>query len=136
MTEPATGAGRVLHLAHVDEWAQALQTGQFEWSTRGQTLAQVGFIHMSTDSQLVGVAQRYYADDPEPLLLLVVDVEHTEAAGSPLRWESADGEKYPHVYGPIPTTAVVAALPVEFDETGNFQPPDLRGLNVVATSPE
>ncbi len=123
-------AGRVLHLAHIDEWGGALRTGWFDRSTRGLSLAEVGFIHTSTASQIRRVAETFYADDPEPLLLLVIDIAATETAGSPLRWEPADGESYPHIYGPVPVSAVVVALPVEFAD-GHFQLPDLSGLDVV-----
>ncbi|WP_111767233.1 DUF952 domain-containing protein [Nakamurella deserti] len=127
-------AGRILHLAHVDEWNQTLLTGWFDRSTRGRTLAQEGFIHTSTAGQLPMVAQRFYADDPEPLLLLVIDIAATEAAGSPVRWDPAEGELFPHVYGPVPADAVVAAIPVEFD--GNrLVLPDLGGLDVVDRPP-
>lgn len=126
-----TPEGRVLHLAHVDEWGQALRTGWFDRSTRGQSLADVGFIHTSTSGQIVRVTESYYADDPEPLLLLVIDVAATVAAGSELRWEPSEGEDYPHFYGPIPVPAVIVALPVEFDESGRFAVPDLSGLDVL-----
>lgn len=127
--------GRVLHLAHVDEWNRTLLTGWFDRSTRGRTLAQEGFIHTSTATQLPVVAQRFYADDPEPLLLLVIDIAATEAAGSPVRWDAADDQLFPHVYGPVPKDAVVAAIPVEFD--GNrLVLPDLDVFGVVAGPPD
>lgn len=132
MTDPAAAprGARVLLLAHVDDWGAALRTGWFDRSTRGQSLADVGFIHTSTAGQIVRVAQTFYADDPEPLLLLVIDAPTVQAAGSELRWEPAAGEDYPHFYGPIPVAAVVAVLPVEFEEDGTFPLPDLAGLAV------
>ena len=39
MTEPS---GRVLHLAHVDEWNQTLLSGWFDRSTRGRGPAAPG----------------------------------------------------------------------------------------------
>ena len=138
MTAPSTGqpsvskSGRVLHLAHVDEWTAAQQSGWFDRSTRGLSLAEVGFIHTSARSQLRTVAENYYADDPEPLLLLVIDVAATEAAGSALRWELGGTENFPHFYGPIPATAVVAALPAGFTD-GRFEMPALDGLDVIET---
>ncbi len=63
------------------------------------------------------VAQRFYADDPEPLLLLVIDIAATEAAGSRCAGIRRR-QLFPHVYGPVPRDAVVAAIPVEFDGTG------------------
>jgi uncharacterized protein (DUF952 family) len=132
MTEPA--GGRVLHLAHVDEWNQTLLTGWFDRSTRGRTLAQEGFVHTSTATQLPDVAQRFYADDPEPLLLLVIDIATAEAAGSPVRWDPVQGQLFPHVYGPIPRDAVVAAIPVEFTG-GGLAVPELDGLGVLDRPP-
>ena len=126
--------GRVLHLAHVDEWNQTLISGWFDRSTRGRTLAEEGFVHTSTSAQLPMVARRFYADDPEPLLLLVIDVAATEAAGSPVRWDPAEGQLFPHVYGPVPRDAVVAALPVEFAD-GELVVPDLTGLDVLTGPP-
>lgn len=123
---------RVLHLAHVDEWAQANRTGWFDRSTRGAGLAEVGFIHASAADQIAAVAERFYADDPEPLLLLVIDAAAADAAGTPLIWEDGgEGEHFPHLYGRVPVDAVVAALPVGFDAVGRFVPPDLAGLDVV-----
>lgn len=126
--------GRVLHLAHVDEWNQTLRTGWFDRSTRGRSLAEEGFIHTSTAAQLPMVAQRFYADDPEPLLLLVIDIAATEAAGSPVRWDPAEGQLFPHVYGPVPRDAVVAAIPVEFDGD-RLVLPDLGGFDVRTAPP-
>jgi uncharacterized protein (DUF952 family) len=132
MTE---NAGRVLHLAHVDEWNETLLTGWFDRSTRGRTLAEEGFIHTSTATQLPMVAQRFYADDPEPLLLLVIDLAATEAAGSAVRWDPAEDQLFPHVYGPVPRDAVVAVIPVEFDGD-RLVVPDLSSLQVLDGPPD
>jgi uncharacterized protein (DUF952 family) len=107
---------RVLHLAAPEEWADAERSGWFDRSTRGLSLAEVGFIHCSNTDQVGEVLARYYAD-VGPLLLLVVDVDACEAAGSPVRWNPVDTggpvpDRYPHVYGPIPVSAVVGTLPV------------------------
>ncbi len=132
---PETAGPRVLHLAHSDEWVQAQRTGTFDRSTRGLTLADVGFIHTSGSDQVAQVANSYYADDPEPLLLLVIDVAATESAGSRLVWEDGGaGQEFPHFYGPIPAEAIVAALPVRFDPVAGFVTPDLSGLRVVSAA--
>ena len=103
---------RILHLALARDWDDARRAGAYEMSTRGLSLADVGFVHAATPEQLPGVAARFYADVTEPLVLLVLDVDALEAAGSPVRWERAPGsagpEVFPHVYGPVPAAAVVA----------------------------
>jgi uncharacterized protein (DUF952 family) len=100
--------GPVLHLAEVAAWEQALATGEYRQSTLGRTLEEEGFIHCSTPEQVPGVLSRYYATYAADLLLLTVDPERLAA---PLRWDvvnTATGERFPHVYGPITPDAVTA----------------------------
>jgi uncharacterized protein (DUF952 family) len=71
---------------------------------RADSLASEGFIHCSFAEQLAWVANRFYAD-AEDLLLLHID---TERLTSPLREELCDtGEIFPHIYGPLNRDAVV-----------------------------
>ncbi|MFM8914475.1 MAG: DUF952 domain-containing protein [Flammeovirgaceae bacterium] len=68
------------------------------------------FIHLSTDSQVPGVLQRYYKGR-EDLLLLTVD--ETKLAGE-LKYEPATGgELFPHLFGPINKSAIVKIEPIE-----------------------
>src|SRR5207245_71648 len=69
-------------------------------STRGRTLAEEGFIHASTATQVPVVADAYYRDAPD-LVLLVID---TERVRPELRYEQVPGQPdpYPHIYGPEP----------------------------------
>jgi uncharacterized protein (DUF952 family) len=109
VTRPAT----VLHLALAGDWERAQGPGRYEVSTRGLTLQQVGFVHASEPHQVDGVARAFYADVSDPLVLLELDVAALEAAGSPVRWEDVPGAPapFPHVYGPLPVSAVVAVTP-------------------------
>jgi glutathione S-transferase len=98
--------GHLLHAALPQDWAEAVATGVYTTSTRGRTLAEEGFIHCSHAHQAAGVANRFYADVPE-LLLLVIDPALLD---DPVVEEPpADGVRdlFPHVYGPIPVAAVV-----------------------------
>ena len=97
----------LLHLALPDDWAAARDAGEYRISTRGRTLDDEGFVHCSHPDQLEGVANRFYSDLSE-LVILHVDPELLDAE---VRLEPpAEGvdELFPHVYGPIPTSAVVA----------------------------
>jgi uncharacterized protein (DUF952 family) len=110
---------RVLHLAPTSLWRQAIASGVYGGSTRGRSLSDEGYVHASTAMQLPAVADGVYADDQlNEQILLVIDVEACEVAGSPMRWEAPDDadEAFPHFYGPIPAGAVVAALTVHRDE--------------------
>lgn len=128
----------VLHLAERTDWTAAVRSGSYDRSTRGASVAQTGFVHASTSEQMPRVADVVYAGvAPEDLVLLAVDLDALAAAGAPVRWENLDGgdEAYPHVYAPLPTSAVVAALPVTLDDAGHFRLPDLSGLDVVDRPP-
>jgi uncharacterized protein (DUF952 family) len=100
----------IFHLATRADWRNATRTGSYRTSTRGRTLAEEGFIHASRAGQVTGVAQAFYADVDEPLVLLQID---PALLGSKVRLERPVGsdEDFPHIYGPIPTGAVVAATP-------------------------
>ncbi|MBZ2199281.1 DUF952 domain-containing protein [Occultella gossypii] len=114
----------ILHLAHAADWAAASATGQYLMSTRGATIEQVGYLHCSYPRQLAGVAEFVHAGDPEPLVVLEIDVAVLEAEGRTVRVEALDGapEPFPHVYGgPLPVAAVVTVRDAELDAQGRFR---------------
>ncbi|MEV4878477.1 DUF952 domain-containing protein [Streptomyces cyaneofuscatus] len=106
MTEP------LLHLAEAPLWEAARGTGTYEMSTRGRTLQEEGFIHLSLPHQLPGVARMLYGDESaggaggHDLVVLVVDPARLTA---PVRYEAMKpgGEEFPHLYGPLRVEAVV-----------------------------
>src|SRR4051812_30314843 len=101
----------IYHLAHASDWEAARETGEYLTSSRGVTLAEVGFIHASTDEQLPGVAEAFYADDPQPLVVLSID----ESRVPDLRWEDiGEGRVFPHIYGPIVPAYVTEVRPAGF----------------------
>jgi glutathione S-transferase len=99
----------IFHLARRDDWDQAVRDGAYAVSTRGRSLAEEGFIHMSTEEQVAGVAERYYAglDD-----LVLLHVDETRLAAL-LQWDEVAGSPtpFPHVYGPLNPDAVVRVTP-------------------------
>jgi uncharacterized protein (DUF952 family) len=91
----------ILHIATPAQWDEARRTG----TVAPTSLAAEGFVHCSTRDQLPTTLARHFAG-AGPLVGLVVD---PETIAADLRWEeSHPGEAFPHVYGPIPVTAVVA----------------------------
>ncbi|WP_303673554.1 DUF952 domain-containing protein [Vampirovibrio chlorellavorus] len=83
-----------------ETFRQANLQGQFTTDS----LATEGFIHASPGHQLNRVANAYFPEQSE-LLLLSVAVEALQAE---LRWEpSTHGELYPHLYGPLNLEAIV-----------------------------
>lgn len=106
------------HIAHRAEWAAALADGVYLHSTRGRTLGHEGFIHCCYPHQVGLVARRSYADDPEPLVVLEIDRD--QLGVSRVRVEDVDGAAYPHLYGPLPTDAVVLMRALAFDDDGSL----------------
>ena len=102
----------IQHIAVADEWQDALESGEYIWSTRGMTIEQVGYLHASFPEQVRPTLERFYADVDAPLVLLTLDTDAIVAAGLEVRVEPAvpgedDSEKFPHVYGgALPTSCV------------------------------
>ncbi|MEB3159269.1 MAG: DUF952 domain-containing protein [Synechococcus sp.] len=99
----------LFHLALASDWHQAVAAGGlYRVSTRGLLLDQVGFIHASTAEQLATTYQRYYSDAAE-VLKFTIDPQQLP---SPLRADPApSGELFPHLYGPLPLSAVTSVSP-------------------------
>ena len=118
------GTGRLFHLALASEWADALAGGGYRTSTRGRTVDEEGYTHCCRPEQVAGVGERYYRQVTEPLLLLEID---PTLLSSPVVEEVPPGgsEPYPHVYGPIDVTAVVAAHDVGRTPTGDLVLPEV-----------
>jgi uncharacterized protein (DUF952 family)/ribosomal protein S18 acetylase RimI-like enzyme len=98
----------LVHLIEPALWRQALDEG----TVRPPSLASVGFVHLSTPEQVHLPAQRLYPGRRD-LVLLVVD---SARLSDPVRMEPgvpADpgGMLFPHLYGPLPISAVVAVVP-------------------------
>ncbi|MBK7723206.1 MAG: DUF952 domain-containing protein [Austwickia sp.] len=125
---------RILHLTTASVASEAARVGSYRQSTHDLELDAVGFIHCCTSSQLQPVAKRFYAGLSD-LVLLVVEIQPCVDAGSPVRWEqAADHGVFPHVYGPIPWSAVVAVVPVAW-HNGNLDAPDLTPHDVLLSAP-
>lgn len=111
---------RLLHLALAEDWAAAEHDGDYRVSTRGLRLEQQGFIHLSFPHQIAGVAQAFYRDAGELVVLEVdesrldQDVVVEPGTGAP------DGELFPHLYGALPVAAVIAVRSAGFDDAGRF----------------
>jgi uncharacterized protein (DUF952 family) len=112
----------LLHITERDTWRTAEQEGAYRMSTRGVTLEQEGFIHCSQRHQLRAVAELFYGD-AEDLVVLVIDSEQVPAD---IRYEApAPGaERYPHIYGPLPVSAVTEVVSVGRDGSGRMILPE------------
>lgn len=108
----------IYHIAAAADWEQAQEEGEYKISTRGKSLADVGYIHASTAQQTALVANAIYGDDAD-LVVLVIDADRV---GPEIRYELVVGwdEPFPHIYGPLGVESVVKTLPLERDGSGRF----------------
>ena len=100
-----------------------------EWEAVGDTYAGSahdradGFLHFSTGPQLAETLRLYYAGRDD-LLLVAVD---EAALGAALKWERSPsrGEDFPHLFAPLPRSAVRWTKLLARDAQGNFIIPDM-----------
>jgi len=122
----------ILHITSEQEWLEAQQRGEYV----APSLQTEGFIHCSTEKQVLHVANAFYHGRND-LVLLKLD----EAQLKPeLKWEPpagnpapgiSDSDKFPHIFGPINLTAVASVLDFEPDPaSGKFALP-----SALATDP-
>lgn len=94
---------QIFHIAETTAWAARTEV----YVTAD--LESEGFIHCSLDTQLDQVASNFYGGRDD-LVLLTIDAG---AIGKSLVYEDLYdlGEDFPHVYGPIPVSAVINSAP-------------------------
>ena len=83
----------ILHIVERQVWEEAQRAGEY----RAASLVTEGFIHTSRPEQVLRVANRFYRDIPD-VLLLWIDPQRLLA---PLCYEASEGEIFPHIYGPL-----------------------------------
>jgi uncharacterized protein (DUF952 family) len=113
----------ILHITTASEWTAAQGQGKYV----APSLDTEGFIHCSLPTQVIHVANWFYRDKPD-LVLLCIDPNRLTSV---LRWEPSADEfagDFPHVYGPIDVAAVVRAVPWGPGENGFELPAGIRHL--------
>ena len=95
-----SSARTVFHIIDTAAWRHAQDAGE----VRPPSLSDEGFVHCSFADQVAGTLARHF-DGVQGLLVLEFD----PAALSSVRVEDShgSGQAFPHVYGPLPVTAVI-----------------------------
>lgn len=117
----------IFHITSRRAWNEAQRRGNY----RPESLATEGFIHCSTISQVLPVAENFYKGQ-DGLVLLAVE---PTLLSSDLKWEPPSdgtpppgvpqGDLFPHIYGPINVDAVVNVVDLEQNSQGKFRMPKL-----------
>jgi uncharacterized protein (DUF952 family) len=102
----------VFKIVSTDEWRAAERDGVFDGAAVDRA---DGYIHFSTDAQAPETAAKWFAGR-EDLTLAAVDADRL---GPALHWEpSRGGALFPHLYGPLPMSAVVWTRPLALGPDG------------------
>lgn len=115
----AHAVARIFHVTSERDWAAARAAGEYRLSTRDVTLEQQGFIHCSDASQVERIANAVYGDFGGWLVVLEIETHRLPSA---IRYEKPGGgaESFPHIYGPLPSGAVVGVTTLRRDSTGRW----------------
>ena len=115
----------IFHITTHMAWDEANNAGEY----RAASLLTEGFIHCSTLSQVIPVADLYYKGESG---LILLSIEPT-LLSSTLKWESPaegtpppgvpEGDEFPHIYGPVNLDAVVDVIELISNPDGTFTLP-------------
>jgi len=106
----------IYHIETENLWQHALLSGTYSPASYEND----GFIHCASLEQITDVADSHY-HGRHSLLLLCISQKLLEAE---MLWKlSDDGLYYPHIYGPLNTSAVTAAVPFPCNSDGTFRLP-------------
>ena len=92
----------LFHILPREEWERVRRGVSYAPAS----LRTEGFIHFSYDRQLLATAARHFRGQTD---LMVLSVRRDRVRGE-LRDEEANGELFPHLYGPLNLDAVVDAV--------------------------
>jgi uncharacterized protein (DUF952 family) len=111
---------RIYHLVPAAAWE-----GWAKKTYEPASLRTEGYVHCSNENQVARVANLFYRNERQ-LLALVINADHLEAL---VRDEdlTGAGELFPHVYGAIPSDAVLASVPLTRNADNNWVFADDRG---------
>lgn len=108
----------IYKICSMTDWDEARKSGFFSGSADDR---RDGFVHLSAAHQVAVTAVKHFAGRDDLMLLAVDDA----VLGSALRWEpSRGGALFPHLYGPLPVSAVSFARPLALGPDGRHAFPD------------
>lgn len=117
----------IYHITSLKAWHEAQQGGEY----RAESLETEGFIHCSTSTQVLPVAENFYKEQGR---LLVLQIDPSRLS-SEVKWEPPsggtppgvpEGDLFPHIYGPINLDAIVKVFDLTPNPEGTYSLPILE----------
>lgn len=94
-------------------WHDAQQKGVFDGAPVDHA---DGFIHFSTAAQVRETARKHFAGQHD---LLLVSIDGQKLGPALIYEPSRGGDLFPHLYGPLPLSAVIAIDDLPLDQAGH-----------------
>ncbi len=113
MTPASPRPTTIYHAASNEDWAARTET-HYEPAA----FADEGFVHLSSAAQMIGTLHKHYPGRTDLTVLTV----NTGAVEAELVWEDlyGTGMEFPHLYGPINLSAIIATTPSACDADGGW----------------
>ncbi|HEX6315044.1 MAG TPA: DUF952 domain-containing protein [Gemmatimonadaceae bacterium] len=127
-------AARIFHLVTNQDLRSSLTSSSY----RPATLDDLGFVHCAEEQSVLSVANDYFSEAADPVLLLAIDVRRLS---SEVRYEAAapiagggtahvaSAVTFPHVYGPLDTQAITRLGVLGRTATGFCWPTEMITLD-------
>ncbi|MCH2534708.1 MAG: DUF952 domain-containing protein [Bdellovibrionales bacterium] len=107
----------IYHITTLEDWSLAKKTGHYLSSS----LKNEGFIHCSTATQYLRIANSLFSGRKDTLLLEIDE----DKVNAEIRYENLEGgsEHFPHIYGPLNLDSVLRVIDFPSDENGQYSSP-------------
>lgn len=104
----------LFHITTKEAFKEFKSGGNYE----PESLEGEGFIHCSGGDQVKETASRLFRNERK-ILLLVIDVSNLRPE---VKYEADEGtgQKFPHIYGPLNTDAIIDKIEVRPEKDGTF----------------
>ncbi|MEM1395498.1 MAG: DUF952 domain-containing protein [Cyanobacteria bacterium P01_A01_bin.80] len=110
----------IFHITPRQDWEKASSEGIY----RADSLKTEGFIHCSTSAQVVKVANLFFKNKTNLLLIFI----NSDRVKSEIRYDAVtESETFPHIYGALNLDAVFKVINFEAGKNGIFElPPEVQ----------
>ncbi len=113
-----TGPEVIYKLVDAEDWQVATVDGAYAGSAVD---LRDGYVHMSTADQLGETARRHFCGLSDLLKVTIGTAALAALPDEALRWEpSRGGALFPHLYAPLPLSAVQSIEPCHVDADGRL----------------
>lgn len=105
----------IFHITTEEEFQNHKEGGEYH----PESIDTDGYIHCSKGSQIEEAANRLFPD-ADQIVLLIIDIP-TLSADVKYEADEETGEKFPHIYGPLNTNAIMDKLNIFTEDSGAFK---------------